>query len=394
MRFLRPPVIIGALPVTLTNGTTADATQVMSDFNWIVNQVNANAAPLANTALTNANNNFTVVQTGVAATSGSHFPIASQVQNNVFLTLSSTLGTNSLTSRCAALAISSYAVGQPLQFTPSQTNTGPASMTVDTAPTLPILFSGQALAGGELKAGLASVIVPDGTLSNFHLQANAGASVPYSMGTAFTAGATVNLNLANGDYPVINGTGTITAITLAPGREVLTRFSSSAALTHSTTLQLLGSTSYRTGVNDLIRWRGEPGGVARQVERSVNSGVLVNWLTGGNVSLNVMGQYFNGPTLTLGPGIWIVAATLSVTDNVGSNNFAGRLTDGVTIAASCFTRNFATASPTPMSMIGVFINPVGPVTAAVAGTGSANGIIVANGSGDNKDSQIVAWRVG
>lgn len=41
---LRPRLIVGALPVTLTNGTTADATQVMSDLNWIVNQVNAGAA--------------------------------------------------------------------------------------------------------------------------------------------------------------------------------------------------------------------------------------------------------------------------------------------------------------------------------------------------------------
>lgn len=39
--------IIGALPVTLSNGTTADATQVMTDFNWIVSQTNANGAALA-----------------------------------------------------------------------------------------------------------------------------------------------------------------------------------------------------------------------------------------------------------------------------------------------------------------------------------------------------------
>jgi hypothetical protein len=38
--------IIGALPVTLTNGTIADATQVMADFNYILGQVNANAAPI------------------------------------------------------------------------------------------------------------------------------------------------------------------------------------------------------------------------------------------------------------------------------------------------------------------------------------------------------------
>lgn len=38
--------IIGTLPSQLANGTTADATQVMADFNFIVNQVNANGAPI------------------------------------------------------------------------------------------------------------------------------------------------------------------------------------------------------------------------------------------------------------------------------------------------------------------------------------------------------------
>ncbi|KVD26401.1 tail fiber domain-containing protein [Burkholderia ubonensis] len=41
------PNIIGNLPNNLANGTTADASQVMADLNFIVNQVNANA--LANT---------------------------------------------------------------------------------------------------------------------------------------------------------------------------------------------------------------------------------------------------------------------------------------------------------------------------------------------------------
>lgn len=38
--------IIGNLPNNLANGTTADATQVMADFNAIVNSVNANAASI------------------------------------------------------------------------------------------------------------------------------------------------------------------------------------------------------------------------------------------------------------------------------------------------------------------------------------------------------------
>lgn len=42
--------IIGSLPDNLTNGTTADASQVMADLNFIVNQVNANATPLGTLA--------------------------------------------------------------------------------------------------------------------------------------------------------------------------------------------------------------------------------------------------------------------------------------------------------------------------------------------------------
>jgi hypothetical protein len=42
--------IIGTLPVNLQNGTTADASQVMSDFNFIVNQVNANGVQIGTLA--------------------------------------------------------------------------------------------------------------------------------------------------------------------------------------------------------------------------------------------------------------------------------------------------------------------------------------------------------
>ena len=38
--------IVGTLPVYLVNGTVADATQVMADLLFIVQQVNANAQPL------------------------------------------------------------------------------------------------------------------------------------------------------------------------------------------------------------------------------------------------------------------------------------------------------------------------------------------------------------
>jgi hypothetical protein len=47
--------IIGSLPFTLTNGQTADATQVMADFNEIVSSVNANAVPTSDLPVSVAN---------------------------------------------------------------------------------------------------------------------------------------------------------------------------------------------------------------------------------------------------------------------------------------------------------------------------------------------------
>jgi protein-disulfide isomerase-like protein with CxxC motif len=84
--------IIGTLPNTLTNGTTADATQVMADLNQIVNDVNANAAPVTNTALLNAANTFTQEQYGVNAVTQAGFPTVAQVQGGRLMTLSSTAG--------------------------------------------------------------------------------------------------------------------------------------------------------------------------------------------------------------------------------------------------------------------------------------------------------------
>lgn len=194
MKILRLAVIVGSLPNTLTNGTTADATQVMADLNFIVNQVNANAAPLATTALTNANNNFTVVQSGTAASQAANFPIASQVQNQVFNTLTSTLGTNAITARCAALPLSAYASGQVFTFTPSQTNTGPANITVDAAGSSIIFQGGATLIGGELRAGIPTRVEYDGAKLNL-------LAPEYSQGTwTPSVGGTATYNNQSGSY--------------------------------------------------------------------------------------------------------------------------------------------------------------------------------------------------
>ncbi|MEX3961657.1 hypothetical protein AB4Y42_05475 [Paraburkholderia sp. EG286B] len=61
--------IIGNLPVTLQNGTIADASQLMADLNYIVNQVNANAAPVSGAS-------GSLINLRVVTVSGTYTPTA------------------------------------------------------------------------------------------------------------------------------------------------------------------------------------------------------------------------------------------------------------------------------------------------------------------------------
>lgn len=90
--------IIGALPVTLTNGTTADANQVMTNFNFIVSQINTNAASLASPA-------FTGTITGVNLT------LSGAIIGNSTLTLSGGINAATLTLSGAASVGSVFTVG-------------------------------------------------------------------------------------------------------------------------------------------------------------------------------------------------------------------------------------------------------------------------------------------
>ncbi len=197
MKFFRPSVIVGTLPVTLLNGTTADATQVMSDFNWVVNQVNANAVPLASAALTNANNNFTVIQSGVSATQPANFPIASQIQGDVFNTFQSTLGTNAITARMSALALTAWPTDAVFSFIPSQTNTGPANITVDSAGSSIIFSMGSTLVGGELRAGVPAIVKRDATKLNLVNSSN----VRFDLASA-TSSSSVRMLISSGPRPI------------------------------------------------------------------------------------------------------------------------------------------------------------------------------------------------
>lgn len=148
----RLPVIVNPLPYQLANGQTANAPEIMTNMNSAIADVNANAAGLANTARLNAANSFTLAQSGLAATMGSAYPIASQVQNLAFRTLSSVGGTaNAITGRVAALPLSNYVRGQMFTFAPTLGNSGVASLNIDSVGATAIRAHGTA---GSLDSGM------------------------------------------------------------------------------------------------------------------------------------------------------------------------------------------------------------------------------------------------
>jgi len=87
--FLRLGVIIGAFPNTIVNGQLIDATPVMADFNWILSQVNANAAAASDLATTNANVASILSQIG---TVNSYTPVVSFAAGTGSVTYNSRAG--------------------------------------------------------------------------------------------------------------------------------------------------------------------------------------------------------------------------------------------------------------------------------------------------------------
>jgi hypothetical protein len=146
--------IIPTLPVTLTNGSLADANQVMSNFNTIVTGTNTNGAK------NGANNDITAL--GALTTP-----------------LTPTQGGSSVYSGADAGSANAYLVttpvpinftlrsGNTVNFIPSFTNTGPSTLATAGTTATAILRQTNAglvpLVGGEIFTGQIATVIYDGT---------------------------------------------------------------------------------------------------------------------------------------------------------------------------------------------------------------------------------------
>lgn len=146
--------VVNTLPFQLQNGTTADASQVMANFNQIVNNTNANAA-------TNG------VNSDITALVGLTTPIApSGGGTNQFVGGTSS-GTNSYVVATTVPANFTLTKGNTVTFQVGTTNTGPSTLAAASQTATNIYrrtsLGAIPMAGGELIAGNVVSVIYDGT---------------------------------------------------------------------------------------------------------------------------------------------------------------------------------------------------------------------------------------
>jgi len=149
--------IIGSLPYTLTNGTTADASQVMANYNYIISQVNSNGA----TAGTNSN---------ITALVGLSTPLsAAQGGSQIYIGGTSTGSANAQVVSAPLIPTGFSLVNKPIVcFSAGATNiSGGTTLNVNSTGVTSVLkqtpYGLQSLAGGEFTSGQLTCVQYDGT---------------------------------------------------------------------------------------------------------------------------------------------------------------------------------------------------------------------------------------
>jgi hypothetical protein len=245
--FLLPAIaqaqIVGTLPFQLQNGTTADATQVMADFNKILNDVNINAAKNG-------------VNTDITALNALVTPLTpAQGGTTVYFASTSAGSANAQTVASPSPVGFTLTVGKRVVFLAGFTNTGALTLNVNSTgatnvfrytPAGPV-----ALIGGEVVANNYIEAIYDGT--RFLLYTNAAATV-YGPETTLASAATTDLGTISSHNIQVTGVVTITAfgssaIVTYPTYRL--RFAGILTLTHNgTSLILPGAANIVTAAGD------------------------------------------------------------------------------------------------------------------------------------------------
>jgi hypothetical protein len=231
------PVVAGTvITATAFNALTADLATGLSTC------VTKDGQTTVTANLPMGGNKLTGLGAGTLATDSARL---SQVQGGVV----SLLGVSGIDTITAAGSpqVTAYATGQMFWFVAAGTNTGAATLNIDSLGAKSITRGTAALAAADMVSGSIVLVVYDGTqfqlLSiNRSIQTN---------GTIASAGTT-NIGAANAEYLSVSGTTTITAFDTVPaGIYRVLQFQGILTLTYNgTSLILPGATSITTAAGD------------------------------------------------------------------------------------------------------------------------------------------------
>lgn len=303
--------IVGALPFQLQNGTTADATQVMADFNKILNDTNTNAAKNG-------------VNSDITALTALITPITPAAGGSTVYFASTSGGSaNAQTVASPTPTGFTLAVGKRVTFIAGFTNTGAMTLNVNSTgatnvyrytPSGPV-----ALTGGEVIANNYVEVVYDGT--QYQLYTNA-ALPGYGPATSLASATTTDLGTIPSHNVTITGTTTITsfgssAVTTYPLYKL--KFSGILTLTYNgTSLILPGGVSITTAANDTAEALYLGSGNWQVTAYNRASGQPLGF------SANFLQGYINGCTLsTAGPSTTMSIAACEATDSTNAQVMIG-----------------------------------------------------------------------
>lgn len=183
-------------------------------------------------------------------------------------------------------AISAYATGQIFFVKPANVNTGSSTLAVNGLSAITCKMpDGSNLPARALITTRVAMFMYDGTNMIYLNPPN------YLYGSNVASAGTLNLDTATGDYLHVTGTTTITAITLAQGRECTVVFDGILTLTNGASLILPTGSNIATAAGDIAVFRGEASGVVRCIGylRADGTGLVGGGATVGTPAASTSG---------------------------------------------------------------------------------------------------------
>lgn len=325
-----------------------------------------------------ASHKFTGLVDGTAATDSA---TVGQSQSGTLSFVATVGGTANAITIVSSPVTTSLVAGRIWRIIVGTTNTGAVTLAENglaaTAIKKSIGGALVALVAGDLVATTVADILYDGT------QYQLLNPFAHSHGADIASASTIVLDTATGDIVDVTGTVTITAITLAEGRECTVRFTGVLTLTNGASLLLPGAANITTAAGDYAIFRGYASGVVRCVLYSPLSGnILTNgtWTPGitfatvGN--LNVVysaqvGRYQRTGNLVKA-SFTIVTSTFTFTTASGDLRITGfpfTMAGATVDAGAVFVQGYTKANFTQTT-----VTPVGSQTFAnitVSGSGQS-----------------------